>query len=504
MVACLAAPLNDPECVFLGALCIFDAKERNFTEHCRDLLGKFRDFLQAQLKILKENALLRDALKRRFRSENSVRRLAEKLREQQIFLETIVNNTTDIICLRDGAGRWLLANSAMLEFFCLQGVEYQGRTNEELARYSERYRYVFAACSASDENAWRRRDVLRQEEVILLPDGEQRFFDVMKTPLFRHGGERYVLLVAARDMTMFRQVEKTLRAREELLAGILRSSPVGMGFIVKGVTQWVNPKLEEITGFCAAELTGSTLPDRQISFCDFIKNSMARMLPAGRNITASLETRWRRKDGAMIDILLNLTFLDPDGMDKGVVCAVLDITDRKKMAIRLAEANVQLEQQVAQRTKELQRKSSEQCRTLAKLEETNIALRVLLENSRHNRQESEQKIVANIKERILPYLEDIEAVSLDGKRSEYIDIIRKNIEEITSSFTCELASRAIGLTPRELQIADLVRHGRTNKEIAALLHLSHGTVELHRNAIRKKLGLNNRKINLRSYLRERF
>jgi len=55
-------------------------------------------------------------------------------------------------------------------------------------------------------------------------------------------------------------------------------------------------------------------------------------------------------------------------------------------------------------------------------------------------------------------------------------------------------------TPTELQIANMVKHGKNTKEIAALMNLAPGTVSVHRKKIRKKIGISQQKVNLQSYL----
>ncbi|MEA1901381.1 MAG: helix-turn-helix transcriptional regulator, partial [Thermodesulfobacteriota bacterium] len=64
----------------------------------------------------------------------------------------------------------------------------------------------------------------------------------------------------------------------------------------------------------------------------------------------------------------------------------------------------------------------------------------------------------------------------------------------------EFSKINLKLTPAENQIIDLVRHGKTTKEIAQFLNLATSTIDTHRNKIRKKLGIKNKKINLRTHL----
>ena len=83
-----------------------------------------------------------------------------------------------------------------------------------------------------------------------------------------------------------------------------------------------------------------------------------------------------------------------------------------------------------------------------------------------------------------------------------LEIIELNLKEITSQFASRLTSKFVGLTPRELEVASLVRDGKTTSEIAQILYISENSVAFHRRNIRSKLGLNREKANLRSYLQQ--
>jgi DNA-binding NarL/FixJ family response regulator len=89
---------------------------------------------------------------------------------------------------------------------------------------------------------------------------------------------------------------------------------------------------------------------------------------------------------------------------------------------------------------------------------------------------------------------------LDEKQEAYVDILESNLNDIISPFSHRLSSRYMNFTPTEIQVANLLRQGKTNKEIGELLNSSSRTIAFHRENIRKKLGLKNKKTNLKSYL----
>jgi len=156
--------------------------------------------------------------------------------------------------------------------------------------------------------------------------------------------------------------------------------------------------------------------------------------------------------------------------------------------------------QVIRAQEELKEKEAELSRQKKMLEDSNIALKVLLEHRDQDRVRQEENILANIRKLVKPYLEKLLFQKLDERTRNLVDIIAARLDEIASPFLNRLASINRVLTPKEIDVAALVREGRTSKEIAEILNISVSGADFHRKKIRQKLGLTNEKSNLRSYL----
>jgi DNA-binding CsgD family transcriptional regulator len=114
--------------------------------------------------------------------------------------------------------------------------------------------------------------------------------------------------------------------------------------------------------------------------------------------------------------------------------------------------------------------------------------------------EIENTVSANLKRLVCPLIEKLQSSGLNDRQKLYTTLLSANLEEITSSFSKRFSSRLLVLTPSEMEVANLVRHGQTTKEIASLMNISVGTVDMHRLNIRRKLGIHRKRTNLRSYL----
>ncbi len=189
----------------------------------------------------------------------------------------------------------------------------------------------------------------------------------------------------------------------------------------------------------------------------------------------------------------NVALRDGAGKPKAVIEVCQNITEHARLERELQESRHQLERKVIERTKEIETKTRH-------LEEVNTALKVLLNKRQEDKKELEENVLTNVKGLVLPYIEKLNKTQLSEKQNIFLEIIKTNIEEIISPFYKKLILRYCNLTPTELNIINLIKDGNTTKQIAKILNISSKTVDTHRKNIRKKIGIENKKINLRSHL----
>jgi len=134
------------------------------------------------------------------------------------------------------------------------------------------------------------------------------------------------------------------------------------------------------------------------------------------------------------------------------------------------------------------------------LEETNEALKALLARGEDDKKVDEDRIKSNVKELVLPYVEKLKLTGLTIEQQTYLEIIETTIKNVFSSFLQKITSKQYHFTPKEIQVATLIREGKTTKQIADIMKVTRSAIGLHRHHIRNKLGLGKAKVNLRSYL----
>jgi PAS domain S-box-containing protein len=325
------------------------------------------------------------------------------------------------------------------------------------------------------------------------------------------------------DVTRLKEIEKMLCAsREKFLILVETTSDWIWEVDRDGAYIFSNQKVKDILGYDRHEVIGKKP-------FDFMPPHEARKIAKrfrqfskSRKAFSRLENINLHKDGYEVVLETSgVPVFDENGEYLGYRGIDRDITKRKMAEQVLEQINADLEKRVKERTAALsetnkqlreeirERKRAEQAlkkrekelkNKTAQLQELNSALKVLLMKKDEDRVDLEEKMVNNVRELVFPYLVKLNNGKLPHQEKAYVDIIESNLKDMLSPFARSLTHSYLGLTPSEIQVANLIKQGKTTKEIAKLSHLSPRTIEFHRDNIRTKLGIKNKKVNLRTHL----
>jgi len=173
------------------------------------------------------------------------------------------------------------------------------------------------------------------------------------------------------------------------------------------------------------------------------------------------------------------------------------MSDAKPVRVIISHEDITALKLVEEALRESREELKEQKQSL---EEANIALKVLIKHRENDKLELEKNVLTNVKELVLPYVEKLKEVPLKPKNKTLVEIIDNHLKDIISPLLQKFSNAQIILTPQEIKVVTLIKDGKSSKEIADILNISETTVNFHRKNLRKKLGLKNRPMNLRSYL----
>ena len=143
----------------------------------------------------------------------------------------------------------------------------------------------------------------------------------------------------------------------ELLESINRVAPIGFGIVVDRVFKTINRYLTQLTGYGREELIGHSARILYESQAEYERVGKVKYDQIRRTGRGDIETRFRCKDGRLIDVLLASTPLDSNDFSRGVTFTVTDITDLIQTRKRLLQSLAETEQIVLERTGELSEKN---------------------------------------------------------------------------------------------------------------------------------------------------
>jgi PAS domain S-box-containing protein len=404
----------------------------------------------------------------------------EALREAEEKCQAIINNIEDGYYEVDLDGNFTYFNDAMARITGYSRQELIGMNNRQIMdeyytrQVSDVFKKVYLTGLAAKAIDW---ELIRK-------DGPRCIIEV-SVSLKKDLNSRPVgFLGIARDITHRKVMEQALKESERRYRTIIENIEDGYYEVdLEGNYTFFNDAMTRIIGYTRDEMMGMNYRVYTDAYnAKQVFEVFNKVYQTGL-ATKALDWKLVAKDGSERFIEVSVTLKkDLNSQPIGFMGIARDITNRRQY-VETLEA----------REKELEIKTKN-------LEEVNTTLKVLLERRDTDKAALEDTIIGNINDLVIPYLERVKKRTSDKKSRDYLSALENNLDTITSTFFRRLTTKYVNLTATEIEVANLVKNGKSIKDIADLLSISGKTVEVHRMNIRKKMGIANTKTSLRSHL----
>ncbi len=307
---------------------------------------------------------------------------------------------------------------------------------------------------------------------------------------YRNDKEKTIGIVGvARDCTLRKEAEIKLRQSEEKYRHIIDNINEPYCEVdLAGNLLYFNDATAAILGYSQDELIGKNfkliLDEPNAAAVYEVFNRVYRTHQPVKGFECEIKDM--KGDRKRLDLAV-LLLKNGTGQPTGFCGFARDITESKEIKERL--------------NKLLKERTSDLIHTNKTLEKTNIALQVLLEKKDETRTQLEENVRFNVNELVMPILTKLQHSGLSGKQKTYVESIAKNLNEIVKPLLKSIPQGFLDLTPSEIHMVNFIKQGKTTKEIAELLNIAPSTVDFHRDNIRNKLKIKNKRVNLQTYLK---
>jgi PAS domain S-box-containing protein len=247
-------------------------------------------------------------------------------------LSSVLSLSPELVLQLDVGQRVIYANDPLLAFLKTPAKDLFGK-NIEFTPFSIVFEDVFSELI----DRFRRGFKGEEWHGELSRTIQERFFFCRVTPTVSNEGKKGVS-VLLEDISDQKRDEERIRKSEARLRSIFRVSPVGIGVVANRILLEVNDRLCQMTGYSASELVGKSVRVLYPSEDEFDRVGTEQYNQIRTSGTGSIETRWVKKDGTIISILMGSTPLDPANISGGITCTAMDITERNQAEQALRES----------------------------------------------------------------------------------------------------------------------------------------------------------------------
>ncbi len=284
----------------------------------KDRLSRLVPAVNRALREVEEGTKCKQADEALRRSEERFRLLAE-------------SSITGIYLFQEG--RFLYVNKALVSIFGYKVEEMVGHLGpldlthpDDRATVAENIR----------RRLWGEVETVRADFRGLRKDGTVVFVEVHGTRIEYRG--KVGIIGTLVDITERKRAEEALRESEGRIKSIFRAAPIGIGMVTNRMLMDVNNRICEMTGYRREELVGSSARVLYPTRDDFDYVGTEKYRQIAEKGAGSVETRWMKKDGTIIEVLLSSAPVDPSDLSRGVTFTALDITERRRAEGALRES----------------------------------------------------------------------------------------------------------------------------------------------------------------------
>ena len=406
-----------------------------------------------------------------------LRRVQREAEERRLYYQAISDNAFDaVLVFQDGI--CIDANATASEMFGIPLEALIGMPGADLA-VPENRKLAEERISSGDESPY--------HAVAMKRDGT-RFHVMVQIKIVNLGGRKV-------RMTMLRDVDREVRAERAL-----RESERHLRSFMEAATDFVLFRLRKNPEKPFEPDIIFVSPSIRDFFDSTFEPSIQELIEMvhPEDVENLIEIATALLEGQRVDRRVRVRNTEAFGWRWArVVFTVLKDEDEERLFINGIVFDETGEVEAVEALKSRERELRRQTETLR---EVNTALEVLLRKREVDRAEVEEKMLRNAKTLILPYLEKLKSSRMSKRQKIYIDLIESSINAFISPLSQRMSRHYMSFTPLEIQVANLVKEGKTTKDIAEIIGLSFRTIESVRYTVRRKLGITEKRASLRNYL----
>lgn len=436
----------------------------NFKEMANSLTARFNDIRQ-----INESLEIR------------VEKRTEELRENEEKYRILFQNELYAICIFDiETLRFLDVNDAHVKLYGYDREELMGgmRALDLSAQYEDSESSILQIIANGAAHVPLR---LHKRK-----DGSMFPVEIVAGPYTLQG--KKVIFALTRDNSEIKQAEIELQENEERFRKLFEDNIMAKLIIDpdSGKIIEANSAASKFYGWSIEKLTQMFIWDINTLPVIEVKKAIAEARSSG---TMKWTLKHLRSDGSLRDVEVSSSRIQIKG--RALLYSIInDVTDQKSAEEALKNSNNVLEQRVTERTSEL--------------EKSNATLSMMLDYARKAEADIQERVVANLRTNIFSLLDSLKKEKLPASAREIVELLQVTTQNLAHPLARNLESNLLQLTAREIHLANLIRLGKSTKDLIELLNVSPKTIESHRNNLRKKLGIRGKKINLRTYLDSEF